>query len=371
MPRNLYIVRPTLGEGGADRITVTLLEHLPRHLFQPTLVLMRAEGELLAEVPPDVPVLSLDASSLWSAWVPLARLLRKAPPDILFSTSGGTSMIAALAHVLTGRRSRLVLSERNVLRRASTWRRGLQRVVKSRLYPAADCITAVSEGVKAELVRELGLRPETVSVVRNPVVHDELRHLAEEEVDHPWFRDDRPVVLTAGRLVPEKDHATLLAAFARIAEAGDSRLVILGSGPLRSELEARAAELGLSERLWMPGFDSNPYKYMARSTVFVLSSRFEGLPGVLIQAMACGAAVVSTDCPAGPREIVTHERDGLLVPVGDPVSLAGAIEGLLRDRDWRRRLGSEARESSRRFSLEASLPLYTAALLGEIGVGPS
>ena len=280
-------------------------------------------------------------------------------------------MIAALAHVVTGRRSRLVLSERSVVRREATWRKKLQRLIKRRLYPAASSITTVSQGVKAELVQVLRLNPERISVVHNPVVSRELKSSAAEEVDHPWFQDGRPVILTAGRLVPEKDHATLLEAIARIAERSDVRLIILGTGPLKDDLEARAAELGLSERLSMPGFDPNPYKYMARCTAFVLSSRFEGLPGVLIQAMACGAAVVSTDCPAGPREIVTHEQDGLLVPVGDPESLAGAIERVLHDREWSRRLGAEAEKSARRFSLEASLPLYISALQGETEYKPS
>ena len=155
MPENLFIFRPSLGVGGADRVTLTLLSYLPRDRFRVTLVLMRAEGKLLSQVPAEVPVRSLGSGSLWTAWLPLSRLLREKSPDILFSTSSGANVVAAIAHLLTKGDRRLVLSERNVLRTELSWKKKFQRWLKKVLYPHADRITAVSEGVRDELV-EIG-----------------------------------------------------------------------------------------------------------------------------------------------------------------------------------------------------------------------
>lgn len=364
MPRHLCIVRPTLDVGGADRVTLTLLRHLPRGLFRPSLVLIRQDGRLLSEVPEDVQIRFLPAGSLWTAWLPLARLVQRERPDILLSTSSGANIIAALAYLLSGRRGRLVLSERGMLRTELSWKKLIQSWLKRVLYPTADCITAVSQGVKDDLVQQLHLRPEAVTVIYNPVVDGRLDELAAEPVLEPWFADERPTILTAGRLVHEKDYSSLLTAFSHITEETDSRLAILGTGPLRSALEEQAEELGLGERIAFLGFEPNPFRFMSRCSVFALSSLYEGLPGVLIQAMACGAAVVSTDCPAGPSEIVSNGIDGILVPVGDPRELGNAIHRLLTDDSLRRQLGANARVSSRRFTTERSLPAFCQALLG-------
>lgn len=368
MPASLYIVRPTLGTGGADRVTLNLLRHLPVDRFRPTLVLMQRRGELLSEVPVDVPIHVLGARSLWTAWLSLARLVRRDRPDILFSTSSGTNIIAVLAHLLAGRPGRLVLSERGGLRTKLSWKKKVQRWLKKVLYPHADRITTVSEGVRDELVARLRLPPESISVVLNPIVDARMEALTAEPVLHPWFANHReakpPVILTAGRMVVEKDHATLLRAFARIAQEREVRLMILGEGALRGELEALADRLGIRDRVAFPGFDPNPFKYMARCSLFALSSRFEGLPGVLIQAMACGAPVVSTDCPSGPSEIIQNGKNGILVPVGDSQALSRAFSALLTNDEWRRDLGERGRRSVQRFHVDRILPKYETALLG-------
>lgn len=362
MPESLYIFRPTLGTGGADRVTLSLLRHLPRNTFSPTLVLMRKEGELIGELPSQVPLVTLGARSLWTAWLPLARLIRKSPPDVLFSTSSGANVIAALAHLIAGSSSRLVLSERNVLRTELSWKKKLQRWLKGALYPRADRITTVSQGVKEELASELSLDPTRLAVVYNPVVGEGLEKQANEPVRHPWFDQEIPVILSVGRLVPEKDHATLLRAFARLLSDREARLLILGEGPLRGELEELARRLGVDPAVSMPGFVLNPFKYMARSTLFVLSSRFEGLPGALIQAMACGVPVISTDCPFGPAEILQPADSGLLVPVGDPGRIAEEMRRLLADPELSRRLAEHGRAAAQRFTTEAVLGNYVEAL---------
>lgn len=362
--RHVLVVRPSLATGGADRITVTLLHGLPRDRFRFSLALNRAEGPFLEDVPDDVDVHELGAASLWTAWRPLGRLLRVLRPDVLFSTCSGMNLPASLATLLTPGGHRLVLSERNVLVRDHPWPKKWSLLLAKRLlYPRADCITAVSRGVQEDLVARLGLRRGRVPVVYNPVVTPDLEAAARQEVRHPWFGDGGPVVLAAGRLVPAKGFDLLVRATARVQRRCPLRLVILGEGPERPKLLALARELQIADRVDLPGFDKNPFSYMRRCTLFVLSSRYEGLPGVLIQAMACGAPVVAADCPAGPAEIISPGRDGILVPVEDVDALAAEIERLLGDPETRQRLGESARRSAQRFGRDRVVEAYERALV--------
>jgi glycosyltransferase involved in cell wall biosynthesis len=200
-----------------------------------------------------------------------------------------------------------------------------------------------------------------VRVIYNPVVSPELYEKADAPVEHPWFQPHQPpVVLAAGRLVALKGYDTLLRAFARVRQETPARLVILGEGPERPNLERLAAELGVAADVDMPGFDPNPFRYMKRAGVFVLSSRYEGLPNVLIQALACGCPVVSTDCPSGPSEILDGGRYGALVPVDDVEAMAGAIVRAL--------LGQVAPAPSawlEQFRVEVVAEQYLRVMLGQ------
>jgi len=365
-PVDILLTRPTLGEGGADRVTVTLLRHLSRARFRLGLALMRAEGTLLSEVPGDVVVHDLAARNLWTAAGPLTRLLRERPPDVLFATCGGMSVPAVLAARRSGFRGRIVLSERNgLVRDQPRWKSLLLVALKRRLYRHADLVMAVSDGVREDAVRRLRLPPGRVITVYNPVVTPDLDRRAAESLEPPWSHPDPPVVLAAGRLVPAKGFHSLLRAFASLRSRRPCRLVILGEGPLRPSLEALASSLSIADDLLLPGFDANPLRWMSRCSVFALSSRFEGLPGVLIQAMACGAPVVATDCPFGPAEIVEDGQNGFLVPLGSEEALAAALDRALSlDPRARRRLSDAARATAERFRLDRILPLYERAITG-------
>jgi glycosyltransferase involved in cell wall biosynthesis len=195
-----------------------------------------------------------------------------------------------------------------------------------RTYPEADRIIAVSRGVADDLRTLVRLPPELVTTAYNPVVDSELAKKADAPIDHPWFVPGAPpVIIAVGRLTEQKDFPTLLRAFARVRAQRQARLLILGEGELRRKLEALACELGVDQDVSLSGFMSNPFAYMARAAVFVLSSAYEGLPGVLIETLACGCPVVSTDCPSGPAEILKNGQYGRLVPVGDPAAMAQAI----------------------------------------------
>ena len=185
---------------------------------------------------------------------------------------------------------------------------------------------SVSHGVAEDTARVTGMPPKHISVAHNPVITPRLLALAETPLEHPWFVEhETPVILGAGRLTRQKDFHTLIRAFAQAREVRPCRLIILGDGGQRDELLALATELGVAEDVDLPGFAANPYAWMRAADLFVLSSRWEGSPNVLTEAMACGTPVVSTDCPSGPRETLQDGRFGPLVAVGDDKGLGQAI----------------------------------------------
>ncbi|HTR55118.1 MAG TPA: glycosyltransferase [Kofleriaceae bacterium] len=365
-PLRLLVFRPDLSQGGADRVTITLLHHFDRTRFTPTLALVKKRGELLGEVPADVPIVDLGAKRLARAAPALTRAIRELEPDVVLCTAGGANVIAVAAHQLARSRARLVLSERNAVGRdVGRVRSALERAAKAAMYRLADEITAVSDGVAQDLIRQLRLPRERVRVVYNPVVHRGLAPLAREPVQHPWFETPGSTLLAVGRLTAQKGYPTMLAAFVQIrAKVRDARLAILGDGPDREELERHARELGLDNAVAFLGFDPNPFRYMARARLLVQSSLAEGLPGTIIQSMACGTPVVATDCDHGPREVIRNDVNGYLVPVGDAGALARHAIDVMTTPELRARLGAAARDSAQRFTVESSMRHYEAALMG-------
>lgn len=294
------------------------------------LVLAEAEGPYLAEVSSKVHVVDLRARSVLASLPALARYLHREQPSAMLSAMTHANVIALLARRLARVNTRAVVSERahlSLSTKSEPSRRGrLLPWLAHYAYPWANGVVAVSAGVADDLARTIGLPRSSIDVVYNPVVTDELIVRGAAPLDHPWFvRGAPPVVLGVGRLTAQKDFDVLLHAFARVRQARPVRLMILGEGELRPRLEALARELGVQADVALPGFQENPFTYMRRAGLFVLSSRFEGLPNALIQAMACGTPVVSTDCPSGPAEILEHGKWGRLVPVGNIEALADAM----------------------------------------------
>lgn len=305
-----------------------------------TLVLGRATGPYLSDVDPRVRVVDLGASSMPQALLPLVRHLRNARPTALLAAMSHANVTAALAHCMARSPARLLLSERahlgSVLTAYPGWQMRATTWMMRWAYPRADRIVTVSEGVATDLLQRIPLDAKRVVTIYNPVVDDTLRALAKAQPACAWLSarapTDVPVVLAAGRLVPQKDFATLIDAFALLRRTRPARLLILGEGDLRETLTSQVARLGLENDVALPGFEPNPISAMRTAQLFVLSSRFEGLPGVLIQAMACGMPVVSTDCPSGPHEVLEGGRWGRLVPVGDATAMAAAMAAALDDR---------------------------------------
>ena len=365
MGKRIGIFLPSLNGGGAERVMVTLANGFAARGYAVDLVLATAQGPYLKDVCPDVRIVDLHAGRVIKALLPFARYLRRERPAALLAAMNHANVVAALAHRWSGVASRLVLSERTTIsveakrERSVTGRIVYQSVPK--LYRWADGITAVSQAAARDLERFARLPPRSVLAIYNPFDLERIQSLARVVPSHPWLASSqRPVVLGIGRLTEPKDFPTLIRAFAQSQSRGKARLLILGEGPLRSALQAEAAACGLTEdEFQMPGFVDNPYAFLARAGLFVLSSRWEGLPGVLIEAMACSTPVVSTDCPSGPGEILESGRWGKLVPVGDVVALGQAIDAVLATP---REALPDVRLRAADFDQERAIDAYLAAM---------
>jgi glycosyltransferase involved in cell wall biosynthesis len=362
--RPISLVTSSMHGGGAQRAMAKLAAGFASRGHDVDLVLGRAEGVYLAEVPPDVRIVDLGVPRMAAAVVPLARYLRTARPVAVFSALDYVNVVTVVARTVARSHVHLVVSERNTLSAAvaHTARRRSRMMpwLIRRTYPHADAVVAVSSGVAEDLVALCGLDPASVHVLPNPVVTPDVVRMREQPVEHRWLgARSVPVVVAVGRLVPQKDFATLLSAFARARRVRPARLVLLGDGPLRADLGQQAARLGIADDVDMPGFCPNPYSAMAAADVFVLSSRWEGSPGVLIEAMSCGTPVIATDCTSGPRQILDDGRYGRLVPVGDTQAMADAIVDAVEGQ-----VAPPPTESWSAYGQDAAVASYLQLLLG-------
>jgi glycosyltransferase involved in cell wall biosynthesis len=334
--KHIALFLPSLRGGGAEKVMVNLALGFVEQGLKVDLVLAKAEGPYLSRVPEEVRVVDLGARRVLYSLPGLVRYLRRERPQAMLSALNYANIVAIWAKLLARVQTHLVVSEHNTLscstQNASSVRVKLLPLLIKIFYPYADAVVAVSHGVAEDLITMTGLPMEKVKVIYNPVITPELFVKAEEPLDHPWFRPgEPPVVLGVGRLTKQKDFPTLIRAFALVRKERPARLMILGEGEERPKLETLARELGIEEDFVLPGFVENPYKYMKRASAFVLSSRWEGLPAVLIEALALGVPVISTNCPSGPAEILEHGKWGCLVPVGEPHLLARAILEILQN----------------------------------------
>lgn len=399
---HIAVYVPTLAGGGAELSMLRLAGALAERGYIVDLLLNRRVGAYVERIPANVNVVELARYGKWRArldvwrarpadWkeilrpvltarVPIMSLrylggltdyLRACRPSVLVATMFYSNLLAIWARDLAGCQTRVVVTEHDTLSRRITEGRRHQReatrwrylsTLLGRVYRRADAIVTVSNGVGDDLAKIAGLVRTRITTIYNPVVFPELLSLAAVPLDHPWFVADSPPVLVAvGRLEPQKDFDMLLAAFAAVRAQRPVRLVILGEGGRRAALERLIKTLGAANDVSLPGWVDNPYAYMAKARLFVLSSRREGLGNVLIEAMACGCPVVSTDCESGPREILANGRHGTLVPVGNASTLAEAIEHALDHPvdadDLRRRAdGFSVRKAAERYEALIQTP---------------
>lgn len=340
MTMDVALMVYSLGGGGVERMRCHLAGALQERGYTTSIVVARSDGRhgaYRSHVPTGVKFVDLGARS-WAAWLAaLTDFLKDEKPSVLLAAMETAGIMALWARRRASVATRIVVSSHvEISRHMQVEPKRLKRLaipyLVRWLYRSADGIVAVSAGVADNLASFARLPHERISVIYNPVVTNELWEASKEEILDQWGTNDCcPIVLGAGRLNAQKDFRTLLKAFSVVSKQRSARLIILGEGEERFYLEAMTRELGLEALVQMPGFVTNPFAYMARASAFVLSSAWEGLPGALVQALACGCPVVSTDCPSGPREILKDGKYGPLVSVGDHEALAEAILATLDD----------------------------------------
>lgn len=362
---SLWFYLDCMEVGGPERIVLNLLTALQSAGWSPVLVLNEAKGALLASVPPGIPVRSLGTPRFLDATRALANLIRAERPALIISQRSVLNAIAVLATMASGHRAKLVLAEHTLL---SEWlkndrmpKRLIDRLIyhsSPLLYRAADTVVGVSQGGLAELQRLLKLPPRRFKLLYNPIIPENLSALCEMPVTPQWSQDGKPLVLAVGRLSPEKGCDMLLEAFARVLRERPARLAFLGNGPEHENLQAHAELLGIREQVHFLGYQENVFAWLRRANVLALSSVIETFPTALIEAMAVGTPVVAFDCPKGPREIISHEENGLLVPPRDPEALAAAISRLLGDPELAARLAEGGRSRAQDFTYSRTIGAY-------------
>lgn len=330
----IHSLKGSFGAGGVQRNTWRLATEFARRGLSVQIVVATTAK---TDLPPleGVRVHSFAARNRWASIIPMIRYLRKHRPKVAIGATQVINCVLVCAERIARSGAQIVLTERTHLSAEIAshghWTYRLLPALMRRTYPHADAIVAVSSGVADDLAEKISLPRDRIQVVYNPIFDSDLLLHSSVPCPHAWFHPGKPpVILGSGRLVPEKSFDVLLRAFARVREEVDALLVLLGEGRLRKELECLATELGIADSCAFVGHVPNPYPYMRQAKVFVLSSSYEGFGNVLVEAMACGTPVVSTDCPGGPVEILDDGAWGTLVPVGDADAMARAILAVLR-----------------------------------------
>jgi glycosyltransferase involved in cell wall biosynthesis len=359
---------PSLDGGGAERVFVELANEFAALGARVDLALADARGPYLPEVTPAVRVVDFGVSGVLQSLPKLARYLRKERSEALLSGLDHANIVAILARVAAGNRTRSVISIRSVPTAGYRETPSLPRWALLRLmrlaYPFADAIVVNSEGVASDASQLLGIPRRRLHTVYNPLNVSRIQRLSFERVDHPWcVAGAAPIILGVGRLDVLKDFPSLIRAFSLVRSSRECRLVILGEGPDHAKLEGLIRQLGLDREVLLAGFVSNPFSWMRRARVFVSSSLTEGCPNALMQALACGIPVISTDSVGGSAEILQGGKWGLLVAVGDIRAMARAIEASLdmtNHPDVQQRAKDFAHDTIARQYLEILLPSLAA-----------
>ncbi len=346
--------------GGAEKVMLSLAGGFAEQGLKVDLIIAILEGEYLSLIPPNVRLINLKSSRLISSLPSLVKYLKQNHPKILISALEDPNTIAIIAKQLSGVSTFIILTVHNHLSRISQQSQSLKGklipLFVRLFYPLADGVVAVSQGVAEDAAKISRLPIEKIKTIYNPIFTNSLLAKFYEPVDHPWLRENHqlPVILGVGRLTKQKDFSTLIRAFALVKKDYPARLMILGQGEDLVSLQELVKELDLEENVNFPGFVPNPYTYMEKSSLVVLSSIFEGFGNVIVEAMLAGTPVVSTDCESGPAEILANGKYGKLVPVGDIATLAVAIINTLKNPPHSQLL----RQRGQEFSLENALVNY-------------
>lgn len=368
----IVIFLPSVEGGGAERVFVQLANKFVALGCQVSLAMASARGPYLSEISEDVRLIDFASRGVLHSLPKLARYLRENRPDVILSGLDHANLVAILARVISRTGVRCVISMRSVFsavyREDRSVRGWLERQLMRRAYRFADRIIANSRYVASDLSNFLHIPESKLYIVYNPLDIDSIEELSHAAVSHPWCAVEAPpMILGVGSLAGLKDFPTLIRAFSIVRAKRDCRLVILGEGADRAKLEDLVRQLEMECDVYLPGFVRNPFAWMRRAKLFVCSSLTEGCPNALMQALACGTPVVSTDCPGGTKEILEGGKWGRLCPIGDAEAMAEGIQASLDSSvqpDVRKRADSFALTGVAKEYLRVLLPERFPAVAG-------
>lgn len=349
----------SLGGGGAEKHLVRIANHLDRERFLVEIAVARSGGSYEPEVRAGTTLYSLETRRTPNATLPLRKLASKLQPNIICSVMDAVTAVAVGSQVGLREKAPVVgcvqVPPTIHMSRSGITGRGLRMLLPA-VYRRTDQLVALSAGVAEDILRIEGRVRDRVTVIPNACTDARVQDLADEAL--PFPPGEGPVIMACGRLTPQKGFAYLIQALAIVRKQVPARLWLIGNGRLRAELESQVRDLGLGDQVWFGGFQTNPYAFMKRADVFVLSSLYEGFGNVIVEAMSVGTPVVSTACPYGPDEIIEPGVSGVLVPPGDPKALADGILGVLRDPAYATSLSAQGRRRALDFSSEEIAASY-------------
>ncbi|OGZ68547.1 MAG: hypothetical protein A3D35_02290 [Candidatus Staskawiczbacteria bacterium RIFCSPHIGHO2_02_FULL_34_9] len=366
--KRIFFLIPVLNGGGAERNIINIIKNLHNPDYDFTVVTGNIGGNLESELGKDVKIINMNRSTILGLFLGLKKVLKQEKPDILVSALPHMNTISMMAKSFSFSKTKMVLTEHTTVSSLSTTARSLLKRLVAKIilpnlmriyYRAADKIICVSEGVKEDLSLIVGKLAQ-MQVIYNPVFDESILNLAKEPLgeDQYIFECAYPVIIAVGRLVKAKDYPNLLNAFKKVLAVKKATLLILGEGPEEKYLKNLVTQLKIYNDVVFLGFKKNPYKYMAHSSLFVLSSVREGFGNVIVEAMACNVPVVATNCKSGPGEIINNEVNGLLVEPQNSEALSSAIIKILQNDKFAKSLSDNGLERAKYFSIEKSVKEY-------------
>lgn len=335
MKHRLAIVLPSARGGGAERVLLNLVQRFNRNLFSLHLIIIENSGPYLDLVPPDVHFHALGYDRVGKAIVKLATVLRRVKPNVVMSSIGHLNLALLLIRPFLPEEIKIIVRESNMPSKsfASGAKFTFFRLIYPLLYPTADRIVCPGEAIKNELKMKFRIREDKIVTIPNPVLIDNIRSKMASHKNP--FNQDRINLIAAGSLTRQKGFDLLVKAMKKLVETRQGvHLTIIGEGPEKTNLRTQIRSLNLSDSITLAGFRENPYPYFHHADLFVLASRWEGLPNVVLESLACGTPVVAFDCPGCVSEIIDDSSQGILVKAGDVEALAGAIDNFLENRKY-------------------------------------
>ena len=361
MKRKIIIFMYSLQGGGAQRTIVNIINNLNREKFKPILVLGTTKNnDYIDFIDKNITIKYLNRTRLRYCLFDLVKIIREEKPSLLFTTLIDNNIVLSFAKLISLKKIPLIVREANNRTESGKVSKINKFITYLTYNYIADKVIALSIGVKADLVNNFRIKKDNIEVIYNPVEVDKIKLFSNEKIDDFKFNDNEKIIIAVGRLVEQKDYPTLLKAFSIIIKSVKAKLIILVKGPLEKELKELCVRLNISNKVIFLGFKRNPYKYIKKADIFVISSKWEGFGHVIVESMVCGTPVISTNCKSGPLEIIGDNKYGILIPVGNSEVLAREIINLLKNDKKRNNLSKKGIKRAKHFDVSTIVKQYEA-----------